>query len=40
MDLNIEQEVKMVKNEIDEIFTEEIQKKLVFLKQKYWEVSV
>lgn len=39
MDLNIEQEVKMVKNEIDEINSQEIQKKLVFLKQKYWEVS-
>ena len=31
--------MKIVKNEIDEIYTQEIQKKLVYLKQKYQEVG-
>lgn len=33
---NTEQEIKADKYEIDEIYTQEIQEKLVYLKQKYW----
>lgn len=39
VDPNMEQEMNIVKNEIDGIYTQEIQKKLVYLKQKYWEVG-
>ena len=38
VDPNTEQEMNIVKNEIDEIYTQEIQKKLVYLKQKYSKV--
>lgn len=39
MDPEIVQEIKKIKQDIDEIYTQEIQKKLFFLKQKYWEVG-
>ncbi len=39
MDRKVEQEIKTVKNEINDLYIQEIQKKLFFLKQKYWEVG-
>ena len=39
MDSNTQQQIKKVQKEIDVIYTQEIQKKLVFLKQKYWTVG-
>lgn len=39
LDSRKNQEIKRVKNQIDEIYTQEYQKKLIFLKQRYYEVG-
>lgn len=36
---NTERDIKTVKNEIDSLLTEEVKKKLIYLKQKYWEAG-
>lgn len=36
---NLYQEIKKIKTEIDYLYTQEIEKKLVFLKQKYYETA-
>ncbi len=39
LDMRVKQEIKEIRNEIDEIGTQEIQKKLLFTKQRYYEIG-